>query len=80
MTRTIKAVFEHGIFRPVEPIALAEGQSVDIKVPDERVYPSAQVVLQTLLEIAAIPEFPPDDGLTSVDHDKILYLGRDGPA
>lgn len=78
MTRTIKAVFEHGLFRPVEPIALAEGQSVEINVPDEREYPSAQVVLQALLEIAAIPEFPPGDGLTSEDHDQVLYTGLGG--
>ena len=74
MTRRIRAVFEHGVFRPVEPIALAEGQSVEIKVPDERTYPSAQVVLQALLEIAAIPELPPVDGLTSDDHDRVVYL------
>jgi len=73
MTRTIKAVFEHGIFRPVEPIALAEGQSVEIKVPEERTYPSPQVLLQALLEIAALPESPPDNGLTCEDHDRILY-------
>ncbi|HEX5244899.1 MAG TPA: antitoxin AF2212-like protein [Tepidisphaeraceae bacterium] len=78
MTRTIKAVFEHGIFRPVEPIALAEGQSVDIKVPEERTYPSPQVLLQALLEIAAIPESPPGDGLTAEDHDQVLYTGLGG--
>lgn len=74
MTRRIRAIFEHGVFRPVEPIALAEGQSVEIKVPDERTYPSAQVVLKALLEIAATPESPPDDGLTCEDHDRVVYL------
>lgn len=78
MKRTIKAIFEHGIFKPVEPIGLPEGLCVQIKVPDERTYPSPQVLLQALLEIAAIPELPPDDGLTCEDHDRIAYIHTNG--
>jgi predicted DNA-binding antitoxin AbrB/MazE fold protein len=32
MTTTIHAIFENGVFRPVEPIALPESTSVEIEV------------------------------------------------
>jgi len=33
MSRTIEAVYENGVFRPVEPIKLEEGQRVQVYVP-----------------------------------------------
>ncbi len=39
MSRTIEAVYENGVFRPVEPIKLEEGQRVQVYfpwVPDDR--------------------------------------------
>ena len=37
MTTTIHAIFENGVFRPVEPVALADCTSVEIELrtPDE---------------------------------------------
>jgi predicted DNA-binding antitoxin AbrB/MazE fold protein len=37
MTTTIHAIFENGVFRPMEPVALAERTSVeiDVRTPDE---------------------------------------------
>jgi predicted DNA-binding antitoxin AbrB/MazE fold protein len=32
MTTTIHAIFENGVFRPVEPVALPEATSVEIEV------------------------------------------------
>jgi tRNA(fMet)-specific endonuclease VapC len=37
MARTIDAVFEGGVFKPLKPVQCAEGQRVQVIVPDERV-------------------------------------------
>jgi len=34
---TIRAVFENGVFRPMEPVKLAEGTVVDLQVTEEAV-------------------------------------------
>jgi predicted DNA-binding antitoxin AbrB/MazE fold protein len=33
MSKTIEAIYENGVFRPVEPIKLEEGQRVQVYVP-----------------------------------------------
>jgi predicted DNA-binding antitoxin AbrB/MazE fold protein len=35
MARTIEARYENGVFKPLEPITLAEGQVVEICLPEE---------------------------------------------
>jgi predicted DNA-binding antitoxin AbrB/MazE fold protein len=32
---TIRAVFENGVFRPMEPVQLVEGTEVQVQAPDE---------------------------------------------
>jgi predicted DNA-binding antitoxin AbrB/MazE fold protein len=34
---TIRAVYENGVFRPMEPVNLAEGKVVDLQVTEEGV-------------------------------------------
>jgi predicted DNA-binding antitoxin AbrB/MazE fold protein len=34
MSKTIEAVYEKGVFRPLEPIALSEGEQVQVTVPE----------------------------------------------
>ena len=36
MSKNLKAVYENGIFRPLEPVDLAEHQEVTVTVPDAR--------------------------------------------
>jgi predicted DNA-binding antitoxin AbrB/MazE fold protein len=33
MIRTIPAIFDAGVFRPLEPVDLAEGTQVEVQVP-----------------------------------------------
>jgi predicted DNA-binding antitoxin AbrB/MazE fold protein len=33
MARTITAVYENGVFRPLQPVDLAEGQRVQVEMP-----------------------------------------------
>jgi predicted DNA-binding antitoxin AbrB/MazE fold protein len=34
MSKIIEAVYEHGVFRPLEPVVLPEGEHVQVRVPD----------------------------------------------
>lgn len=78
MTSTIQAVYEHGVFRPLTPLALSEGQQVQvIIVPEPRVENPAAASL--LAEIAALPVEGRGDPFTSRDHDRVLYGEQDRP-
>jgi predicted DNA-binding antitoxin AbrB/MazE fold protein len=84
---TIKAKYENGVLRPIEPLPLREGETVDVTLavpatPSPRKRDPKEVA-RILREIAAIPpDGPlPNDGLqSSRDHDKILYGGPKGAA
>jgi predicted DNA-binding antitoxin AbrB/MazE fold protein len=34
VNRTIEAVYENGVFRPLEPVSLPEGEHVQVAVPE----------------------------------------------
>jgi predicted DNA-binding antitoxin AbrB/MazE fold protein len=34
MSKVIEAVYENGVFRPLEPVQLPEGEHVQVTVPD----------------------------------------------
>ena len=36
MSETIEAVYEHGVFRPLHPVSLPEGERVQVTLPDAR--------------------------------------------
>ena len=46
MSKTIEAVYEKGVFRPLEPISLPEGEQVQVTVPEGN--PEIQRRLATL--------------------------------
>ena len=46
MSKIVKAVYENGVFRPLEPVALVEGEHVQVYVPD--LTPSSQERLAAL--------------------------------
>ena len=78
MTTIVRAVYEGGLFRPVEHVAIAEGACVELTVRTEAVPTIApEFILEALLEIAALPLEGPNDGFSGADHDKILYGGPD---
>ena len=79
MTRTIQAVYEGGVFRPKEPLPIAEGTPVELTVRPEEPAASvpAEVTRRALLEIASLPLEGPDDGFSGADHDKVLYGDSD---
>lgn len=71
MARTIEVVYENGALRPKEPMALAEGETVDILVlPRPKRRPA-----EILAEIAALPGEGKNDGIRDVSehHGRHLY-------
>jgi predicted DNA-binding antitoxin AbrB/MazE fold protein len=85
MSRTIPAIFDAGVFRPLEPVELAEGTHVVVQVsaaaPEalkEELSPEylarqQAAIAEFLAEIESLPDEGPDDGFSGRDHDKILY-------
>lgn len=89
MSHTIPAVFADGVFRPLEPVDLAEGTQVQVQVqvPHGTEAPSAELspeelarqwaaIEEMLAEIERLPIQEPDDGFSGRDHDRILYGGQ----
>jgi predicted DNA-binding antitoxin AbrB/MazE fold protein len=73
---TIKAVYEHGVFKPSEPVELLEGTPVDVVVPELSKAPDPTQAAAAFAKIAELgdPSKEPKDGLCgSRDHDAILY-------
>lgn len=78
MSHTVPAVFDAGVFRPLEPVDLAEGTQVVVQMPQSEL---AEVVdeetraawIAYLDRMAAMPDDSPADGLSNRDHDRIIY-------
>jgi predicted DNA-binding antitoxin AbrB/MazE fold protein len=77
MTHRVDAVYEKGVFRPVEPVTLDEGSRVAIEYETTATSPDPQELIQALDSIAALPCEGPDDGFSAVDADRVLYGGGD---
>ena len=78
MSNRITAVYEKGVFRPIEPVTLAEGSRVELQIETPPApNPDPQKLAQALAEIAALPLQSPNDGFSGADHDKLLYGGED---
>jgi predicted DNA-binding antitoxin AbrB/MazE fold protein len=84
MSRTIPAIFDAGVFRPLQPVDLAEGTQVEVQVPTLPTIAAPELspeeldrqradVAEWLAEIESLPPEGPDDGFSGRDHDKILY-------
>lgn len=86
MTHTIPAIFNAGVFRPLEPVEIVEGTQVEIQVslpndaavgeltPEELARQQAAVE-DLLVEVESLPIEEPDDGFSGRDHDRLLYGG-----
>lgn len=82
MTRTITAIFDAGVFRPLEPVELADGTQVELQLQlavtsdggaaDET---TRQAWLKYLERMESLPDISPSDGLTNRDHDRVIYGG-----
>ncbi len=85
MNRTVPAIYDAGVFRPLHPVDLAQGTPVEVQVPSASLgQPAAELsheelvqqqaaVEEMLAEIEGLPIEEPDDGFSGRDHDKLLY-------
>lgn len=87
MSHSITAIFDSGVFRPLEPVELADGTRVQIQVPQsdrssarglspDELAAQQVAINEMLAEIESLPIQEPDDGFSGRDHDKLLYGGR----
>jgi predicted DNA-binding antitoxin AbrB/MazE fold protein len=76
MATTIEAIYEHGVFRPTEPVGIADGVRVQIVVVSSEDPGEVSSPASILAEIAALPLESQDDETTARDHDRFLYGSR----
>jgi predicted DNA-binding antitoxin AbrB/MazE fold protein len=72
MTTSVEAVYENGVLRPLTPLALPEGQRVQVFVASEEAV-QGQKAASILAEIASLPVETPAIPSTSRYHDQVLY-------
>ncbi len=70
MSKQIQAVYERGVIRPLEPVALAEGERLDVILLTRD---APQTLAQALAHIAALPLENTSDSFSGQDHDAVLY-------
>lgn len=61
MRQQVEAVYEHGVLRPLEPVALAEAQHVSLTISDPAAGRSRQdleLVQRARAEVAALEAIP----------------------
>lgn len=82
MSHTIPAVYDAGVFRPLEPVDLAQGTQVEVQVlsprsptdlPPEELARQRNAIEEFLARMEALSAEGPDDGFSGRDHDKVLY-------
>ena len=82
MSRTIPAIFDAGVFRPLEPVELAEGTRVVVQlnlaeptITDDSRNSAVNAWLEYVERMETLPDNSPNDGLSNRDHDRIIYGG-----
>ena len=73
MTTAVKAIYEHGVFRPVVPVRLKEATEVEVLLPiDEADVDDDPTGWKAMREFIGLAK---DAGAStaSVDHDAIIY-------
>ncbi|HEY8747585.1 MAG TPA: antitoxin family protein [Tepidisphaeraceae bacterium] len=77
MTNRFQAVFENGVFRPVEVVTLKEGTRVEVISTNETPLKPPGPLVEAIERIAAMPLQGPRDGFSGANHDDVLY-GKEG--
>jgi predicted DNA-binding antitoxin AbrB/MazE fold protein len=80
MIHNIDAIYDHGVLRPIEPLALPEGARVHLRVEEEKAAKQSaddrpEAELPTLLErmkgfVGTVDDLPED---SSINLDHYLY-------
>lgn len=79
MSQLIHAIYEDGVLKPLEPLALVEHQRVWLSIGTSPSADSDAAAIQRKameeldVEMNALTDESPDDGFTAANHDRILY-------
>lgn len=73
MSKQIQAVYERGVIRPLEPVALTEGEELDVVLLPRQQHKQKNPA-QVLAEIASLPVEGKQDSFSGADHDRVLYV------
>jgi predicted DNA-binding antitoxin AbrB/MazE fold protein len=80
MSHEFRAIFEHGILRPLDPTSLVENDVVTVVVQpnvaeqDSRDLAEQHAALrQMFAEADSLPNECPGDNFSGADHDLVLY-------
>jgi predicted DNA-binding antitoxin AbrB/MazE fold protein len=75
MTHDIDAIYDHGVFRPIQPLAMPEGARVRLRVEQgtsdsaaERQDGEAPTLLERLKNVVGSIDDLPEDSSTNLDH------------
>ncbi len=69
MTKVIDAIFENGVFKPLETVEIKEHEKVKVILANENEHQGKKCTLDGIIDIA---KDCPDTDL-SINHDKYLY-------
>jgi predicted DNA-binding antitoxin AbrB/MazE fold protein len=76
MTKKVKAVFEKGVLRPLNPLPLAEGMEVEVTLHVKKSGVRRKAPADILAAIAKLPLEGNGSPLSGRDHDAVLYGKR----
>jgi predicted DNA-binding antitoxin AbrB/MazE fold protein len=72
MSNSIPAVFENGVFRPLEKVEISEGEEVEVLLISRHQHSPVRS-REILKTIAELPIEGKNGNFSSEDHDEILY-------
>jgi predicted DNA-binding antitoxin AbrB/MazE fold protein len=80
VSHTVPAIYDAGVFRPLEPVELADGTHVELRFVTSVDSAASEMnsEIQTawrdyLDRMETLPDPGAPDGLTNRDHDRIIY-------
>ena len=79
MTRTIEAVYERGVLRLKEPVALADGTVVEVTITTCEPSGESKTPAEILSTIASLPVEGDGHAFSGRDHDTVLYGEKPKP-
>ena len=76
MTHIVEAIYDHGVFRPIVPLALPEGTRVQLRVEEEvegadnveQANDKAPSLLERLKDVVGSIDDLPEDSSENLDH------------
>ena len=73
MSRQIRAIYENGVIRPLEAVALDEGETLDVVLLTCHTNGRADAA-RVLADIARLPlEGEQKDNFSGAEHDRVIY-------